>query len=383
MPPERLAPIIHPLSEWLLRACVDLQEVFPEPHERVVQALVEALRQDPNTGTSGLIRRTREPDWVMEVLNAATGNIAQAFLKDPRTKGLKKGQGFPKDWLHHVEGLLGLDGDLRRFAIVTFTHKLDWFYFIDPDWTHSNLLSVLRSGDRHDIEAWWSGYLSGTRQIPGDKLFQLLKPYLLDKAGDDDQKDKAQNDQLAGLILRSWGQYHSESGERFISNNEFRSVLLNGGDRFRARILWQLERWSTGQDNDNVGWATMLPEFLSNVWPVQKVAKTASASASLVELAFANAAHFVQVSEAILPHLIKIDRDHRLPLDFRQSNNKIRNIVDRYPEHTLSVLWKVLPDDVDAWPYEMDATLDRIGSAKPALKKDKRLIELKRKWNAR
>ena len=108
MPPERLAPIIHPLSEWLLRACVDLQEVFPEPHERVVQALVEALRQDPNTGTSGLIRRTREPDWVMEVLNAATGNIAQAFLKDPRTKGLKKGQGFPKDWLHHVEGLLGL-----------------------------------------------------------------------------------------------------------------------------------------------------------------------------------------------------------------------------------------------------------------------------------
>ena len=91
----------------------------------------------------------------------------------------------------------------------------------------------------------------------------------------------------------------------------------------------------------------------------------------------------MQVSEAILPHLIKIDRDHRLPLDFRQSNNKIRNIVDRYPEHTLSVLWKVLPDDVDAWPYEMDATLDRIGSAKPALKKDKRLIELKRKWNAR
>ena len=36
-----------------------------------------------------------------------------------------------------------------------------------------------------------------------------------------------------------------------------------------------------------------------------------------------------------------------------------------------------------AWPYEMNATLDRIGSAKRALKKDKKLIELKRKWNSR
>ena len=383
MPPERLASIIHPLSEWLLRVCVDFQEVFPEPHERVVQALVEALRRNPNTGTSGLISGTREPDWIMEALNTPTRNIAQAFLEDPRTKGLKKGQGFPKDWLHHVEGLLGLDADLRRFAIVTFTHKLDWFYCIDPDWTHSNLLSVLRSGDRHDIEAWWSGYLSGTRQIPGDKLFQFLKPHLLDKAGDDDKKDKAQNDQLAGLILAGWGQYHSESGERLISNNEFRSVLLNGGDRFRARILWQLEHWSTGQDNDNVRWIAMLPGFLSNVWPIQKAAKTASASASLVTLVFSNAAQFLRVSEAILSHLIKIDRDHRLSLDFRQPNDKIGNIVDRYPERALSILWAVLPDDLDAWPYEMDATLDRIGNAKPALKKDKKLIELKRKWNSR
>ena len=148
----------------------------------------------------------------MEAVNAPTRNIAQAFLEDPRTKGLKEGQGFPKDWLHHVEGLLGLDGDLRRFAIVTFTHKLDWFYFTDPDWTHSNLLSVLRSGDRHDIEAWWSGYLFGTRQIPGDKLFQSLKPHLLKKAADNDQKDKAQNDLLAGLILRKLGAISSRIG---------------------------------------------------------------------------------------------------------------------------------------------------------------------------
>ena len=159
--------------------------------------------------------------------------------------------------------------------------------------------------------------------------------------------------------------------------------MLNGGDRFRARILWQLEHWSTGQDKDNVRWIAMLPGFLSNVWPIQKAAKTASASASLVTLAFSNAAHFLRVSAAILPHLIKIDRDHRLSLDFRQPNDKTGNIVDRYPERALSILWAVLPDDLDGWPNEMDATLDRIGNADLTLKKDKRLIELRRKWNSR
>ena len=383
MPPERLASIIQPLSEWFLRACVDLQEVFPEPYERVVQALIEALKQNPNTGTAGLIRGNRGPDWATEALNAPTGKIAQAFLKDSRKKGLKKEQGFSRDWLHHVEGLLSLEGDLRRFAIVTFTQNLEWFYSIDPDWTDLNLLSVLRCGDRHDTEAWWIGYLWGARHIPGDKLFQFLKPYLLDKAGGGGQKDGAQNDQLAGLILASWGNYHKESGRRLISNNEFRSVLLNGGDRFRSRILWQLEHWSTGQGAGAERWAAMLPELLSDVWPAQKAAKTASSSAGLVELLFSNADHFVEVSEAILPHLIKIDRDRWIWPDVRQSNNKIGNIVDLYPERTLSVLWAVLPDNVAGWPYEMDATLDRIGGAKPALKKDKRLIELKRKWNSR
>ena len=383
LPPERLASIIHPSSEWLLRTSVDLQKDYLEPFERVVQALIEALKQNPNAGTSSLVRRIREPDWATEALNAPTGKIAQAFFKDLRTKNFKKEQGFPKDWIHHVEGLLALAGDLRRFAIVIFTHNLNWFYSIDPDWTHSNLLSILRSADRQDTKAWWSGYLWGARHLPAGKCLQLLKPYLLDKAASDGQEDEDQKGRLAGLILAGWRKYHGESGESLISNNELRSVLLNAGDRFRSSILWHIKIWSTRQDSDDERWDEMLPEFLSDVWPVQKEVKTASSSASLVSLAFSNTARFPQISDAILPHLVKIDRDRGMLLDVRQSNDTIRKIVDLYPDHALSVLYAVLPDNVAAWPYEMQSTLARIGSAKPALKKDKRLIELMRRWNSR
>ena len=385
VPPAMLASIVYPSSEWLLQASVDLQKDCLESYEKVVQALVEALKQNPDAGTSRIVRGRKKPEWGTETLNAPTGKIAQAFLKDPRTKDLKKEQGFPKDWLRLVESLLGLDGDLRRFAMVIFTHKLNWFYSIDPDRTESNFLSVLRSGDTQDIDAWWSGYLWRARHLPDVKLFQLLKPYILEIAASDDRKDEDQNNTLAGMILSCWGKYRGESGERLISNNEFRSVLLNGGDRFRSRILWLITLWSNGEGDDE-RWAAMLSELLSDVWPVQKAAKTASSSSALAGLAFSNEDRFLQVSEAILPHLIKIERDHvTWPAfyELNDTNSTIGKIVDRFPERTLSVLFAVLSDNAAAWPYEMDATLDRIGNAEPALKQDNRLIELKRKWNSR
>ena len=386
VPAAKLVSIVYPSSEWLLLAGTDLQKDCLDPYEKVVQALVEALKQNPDAGTSGIVRGNREPDWATEALNAPTGKIAQAFLKDPRAKDLKKEQGFPKDWLRQVESLLGLDGDLRRLAMVIFTHHLNWFYFVDADWTETNLLSVLRSGDRDDTEAWWSGYLWGASQLPDDKLFEFLKPYLLEKAVSDGQNDEDLNDRLEELILAGWEKYLGTPGKILISNNEFRSVLLNGGDRFRSRILWLAKLWSTGEGGDDERWTAMLSELLSDVWPVQKAAKSASSSAGLVTLAFSNEDRFLQVSEAILPHLIKIDRDRVTWPAFYQSNDTnstIGKIVDRFPAPTLSVLFAVLPDNAAAWPYEMDATLDRIGNAEPALKQDYRLIELKRKWNSR
>ena len=386
VPPAMLASIVYPASEWLLHASADLQKDCLDPYEKVVQALVEALKQNPDAGKSSIVRGNRKPEWGTEALNAPTGKIAQAFYNDPRTKDLKKEQGFPREWLRLVDGLLGLDGDLRRFAVVIFTHNLNWFYYVDPDWTESNLLSALRSKDRDDTEAWWSGFLWGARRLPDDKLFEVLKPYLLEKAVTNGRKNEDQINRLGDLVLTGWEKYLGKPEKILISNNEFRRVLLNGGDRFRSRILWLTERWSNGQGGDGERWTAMLSELLSDVWPVQTAAKTASSSDGLVGLAFSNADRFLQVSEAILPHLVKIDRNHvSWPAfyELNDTNSTIGKIVDRFPERTLSVLFAVLPDNAAGWPYEMNATLDRIGNAEPALKRDNRLIELKRKWNSR
>ena len=59
------------------------------------------------------------------------------------------------------------------------------------------------------------------------------------------------------------------------------------------------------------------------------------------------------------------------------------NIVDRHPERVLEILYLALPENANSWPYEIDATLERIAVADPSLRVDSRLVELNRRWNSR
>lgn len=380
IPNEALNSFTHQASDWLLDASKDIEAQCLVHYDIVTNHIIGALEHSPVAAKSAIIRQNRSVDWTMEALNAPAGKIAEAIFQDPRTNDLETGACFPAEWLACIERLLALPGDMRRHGLVMFTHNLNWFHTIDPVWTEQNLLSILRRNDPDDLEAWWAGYLWGAHRLPNPQLFLHLKPYFLNKAASEDEDDRDQNDKLAGLILASWVSEDTESGKGWITNEEFRKVLLEGGDQFRTRVLWQIENWSKAEDEGSGLRPDKLGEFLSEVWPLQKSAKTVNTSARLVELAFAVPEHFMDVSEKILPLLTKVERGRMLLPSVRREGS---NIVDIHPERVLAVLHAVLPENVAAWPYEIDATLIRIGVAMPVLQQDERLIELNRKWNAR
>lgn len=234
---------------------------------------------------------------------------------------------------------------MHRHGLVMFTHNLNWFHTIDPEWTEKNLLSFLLRNDPDDLDAWWSGYLWGAQRLPNPQLFQWLKPYFLNKAAIEGKDDRGQISKLASLLLASWGSEDPDSGKRWLSNEEFRQVLLDGGDQIRTRVLWQIENWSKAENEEGSRWSDRLGEFLGEVWPVQKAAKTAKSSARLVELAFAVPERFMDVSANILPLLTKIERDQMLLPSARREGG---NIVDAHPERVLAVLHAVLPNNVSA-----------------------------------
>jgi hypothetical protein len=213
---------------------------------------------------------------MMEATNAPVGELAKALMKDPATRGLEVGKGFPVSWINRVEELLALKGDLRRHALVIFTEYLDWFLAIAPVWTEKNLISVLNEeGD--DQNAFWVGFFKDAT-VPSPNLYVRMKPYLLRFARLRSIDRSSNSEVLGGILLAGWGNIEQETGERSITNTEMRDVLFNADDNFRSQILWQLKAWSKNKEGD---WGKKLSIFLTEVWPRHKKAKSPRISARL------------------------------------------------------------------------------------------------------
>ncbi len=315
----------------------------------------------------------------MEAINSPTGKIAQVLFNDPRTDNLNQNQSIPYEWGVHAEALLALPDDLRRHAIVIFFHNLTWFFAVDPKWTEHYLLPALQGNDRSDRDAAWSGFLWGAR-TPNRELYMRLKNDMLQFAVDPLPSRRSYSEIIAGMILAGWGTVDGITGERCISNEEMRSLLLIVDDEFRSRILWQAQRWSDEiNENSNERWKGQLPELLQ-IWPRQLSARTPNTSARLCELAFSSGDEFPTIAALVLPFLGRIEHDHLMLPELRRSGG---DIVNRYPEQALALLYAVLPDNALAWPYGTEEILKQIGEASSALNNDDRLVSLKRRWDAR
>ncbi|MGH8059989.1 MAG: hypothetical protein ACREOH_22590, partial [Candidatus Entotheonellia bacterium] len=327
---------------------------------------------------SSIIRGGREPDWAGEALNSPVGKLAQALMKDPQKEGVKAGKGFPPTWIRRVDDLLSLGGDLRWHALVMFAFNLKWFFAIDPGWVETQLLSVLDE-DGHDQNALWAGFFWASR-VPNHQLYMVLKPRLLRLATRQSMSQHNHAEVLAAILLAGWGSVDKATGERCVTDVEMRDILVNADDDFRSRTLWQLRQWSSKTQEGEESWREKVPVFLTTVWPRHIKAKSPRITARLLDLAFSDATSFPEIADIIMPLVTKSDREHLWLPSLRESKG---NVVDQYPDKVLGLLSAVLPENVAVWPYDIENTLERIWIADPSLLKDPRLIELKRRWNAR
>ena len=374
-----LKEIVYPATAWFLNASENLTVECVPTFERLVERMLKLLRANPEVDGSNILIEGGDLDWVTAALNSPAGKVVQAILEhDPRRKYFKKNRGFPNDWCDLVERMLNLPGDNGRFALIFCTCNLNRLDCVDPEWTKKNILSVLNTDDADTLEAWWAGYLWGYRNPPRFELFQTIKHDLLVKASSQNYDKGGYCVSLAGLVLGNWICSHQENGTERISNDEFRKVLLDAGDRFRAQVLWQLRKWS--KEEGGQSWRAHQERFLREVWPIQRVARTPRSSVSLIELAFSNDDNFMAISDAILPLLCPIEQDYIVLPSIRPSES---SIVDKHPERVLEILYIVLLENANRWPYEIDATLERLVVAEPTLRNDARWVELMRRWNSR
>jgi hypothetical protein len=260
------------------------------------------------------------------------------------------------------------------------SHDLSWFHGLLPEWTEQHLLSILDAEDDEDRQALWAGFLWNPRVTSAEFYFRL-KPGLLALAKERDSSREGHVRSLAYLTLSGWIAPGVKKEERWISNAEFRDVLLHGGDDFRSYILWQIERsLKDKEETRRREWTARAVEFFHDVWPRQKTVKSPVMSIRLCGLLVSSGDSFPDLAEVVQPLLTKIGRGHSLHLDSRE---EVPGIIDKHPESFLKMLYTVLPDEVFDWPYGIGDVLEKIGESNSDLLSDARLQELKRKWNAR
>jgi SIR2-like domain len=377
---DAVSGFLRAAADWCQKSAKVLASDYNELFSKLVERLTFVLSKEPKDSRSGVVRGNKDPDWTMEAINSPTGDLAEALFDDPRKNGLNAGDGLPLGWLTLVESLLNLPGDMRRHALVIFAHNLSWFFAVDPKWTKSRLLAILDAKTPDDEAAVWSGFLWGAK-ARGQEFFMILKPHMLVLAKSSKLEKRGHANVLTGLLLSAWSLIDEKNGERWVTNDELREVLLNSSDDFRSHALWQVDSWSKADEGDDVSkWSLLLATFLRDVWPRQIAAKSAIVAARLCDLAFSNEKNFPEITEIVLPLLSKTDGGHLMLPNLRRSKD---NIVDLHPRLTLILLFAVLPDNVASWPYGIEGTLARIGEADISLKNDERLLELQRRWDAR
>ena len=214
---------------------------------------------------------------------------------------------------------------------------------------------------------------------PKRRLYLKMKPALLALAHEASFARRQHAEILAGILLIGWDGRVTATGERAITNEEMRSLLIEADDEFRSQMIWQLDTWL--EKDTNSTWPKAALVFLKEVWPKQIAANTPGVSAHLAELAFSHEDNFPDYVDAVLPLVITINQDHLMIPSLLRSQE--RSVIEKFPEKTLQLLATILPEDGRKWPYGIDDVLRRIGQADAALLNDPRLIELNRIWNAR
>lgn len=373
IPLEDLKKIIHSLIYWFNAVSKKLLEVNSKLFYAISNKIIELLTVFPEVGVSTITTNSKIYEWLDHARDTPEGKLVNIWM-DLSPVGLKAGEKFPEDWLAQIEQLLHLIPEINRFVLVMLTRNINWFYRIDPEWTKKNLLIFLEQSEE-DKDAFFAGFFR-SQYTPDIELYNQVKPYILEFFKKGNVK-RSINNRLAAMLLVGWGTIDNLSGERLITNKEMRTILIEGNEDFHMLILSNILRWLRNNEGD---WDKKIQEFLQLVWPRHKKVKSKAVLAQLCNLALLKSDVFPIVVDDVI-RLVKSASVGRISLpNLRQETI---SAFDTHPEKVLELLFTVLATNLNEWPYGINKALQKIIAVDPELSKDRRFIELHRRWNSR
>lgn len=365
LPDAVLAESISSATQWFFQNSKAIWDRDRTLYRGTWQLLADAAASHPEKAGSSIVRSTRK-DWLMRAINSPPGKLTDMIFREVGSSA--DGDDPIKLDVVRLTAMMDLPGSLAPLAVSRMTKRINLVYEVASEWTVLFLLPKLKSADDRNMQDAAIAGLLAQGSLPQPELFQLLKPILLGRLEDPNLADE-QQDRIAQIILHGW--LKAENGQRWVSSEDLRNLLILSNEGVRLRCLRSLADWS--EQSEEV--AAEVPEFLGKVWPRQLAVRTPAASAALADLALRSGENMPHVTQAILP-LVETTTAHVEALPrFRRADNEI---LERFPREHLEILFAILPEDVALWPWGIDQMIERFNII-PTLKSDPKLAELRRR----
>jgi len=231
----------------------------------------------------------------MQAINSFSGRLAERLLRDPRINL----DTIPEGVAARLEDMLTLEGRALDMVICIFGEYIAFLHHRLPDIFDRVEALVLAPRDGRMWKAFWSGF-GYLAYNPTLECFRVLKPYLLDRLASNNDEEAVR--QETATLLSMWLNIHDDV-EPEVSDQELQSLLLNGTDTFRRRVVKTLWRWSQSPDNG----PAILEEtqrLITQIWPLQRSIRTPELSNAMIELALESVEHFDALAEGVLDRIV-------------------------------------------------------------------------------
>ena len=281
LPQRVLDTIVQPAAYWLEAVNANLHMCHANTLYRLFDRLVESIQQNPGAAEHERRDAGSHRDWVNVAYGSAAGHLCDVLFADRSIVQLQHNMILPPSWVARADSLLNLPNDHANYSLVHFARRLGWLHVHAQIWSEEKILQPLLGEDeRHD--AALAGFYTNA-QVNDERLYQLLKSKLIDLATNRGLAPRRDTMALGGLFVGGW-LAKTEEGVRWLTDDEFRRILIYADDELRGHVLWYVEKF---QIADKL-------IFLHQVWPLQFSVRTPIVVGRLCTLAFGDAAHFTE-----------------------------------------------------------------------------------------
>ena len=365
LPSETVVELRDDVFSWLQRHLPKLAAQDQPRALSIFDVLLEKLFTDEAEVEQSGEHQDRSRKTLNHAINAPVGKATELLLDLLNSQDPREESGVPLEIKSKLERLFGAPGEGADHAVCIAAHRLRWLDYIDPEWVRTTIVPWFDL-EHPASESAWNGFMYDN-QLPKPELFSLIKSDFLKAI-----VHVAGRKRLHEFLVL--GCFWHQDNDAYITFKETRQILQKTNASGRAHSLWSFTRIV----EENHAWRRFGKLFLEKAWPREARFQTEQTSQHLVDLAERACAFFPEIVRTILPYLVPSSQDvGSVSFLARQSDEEMGGVPTQFPDATLMLIDKIIPDDPDQVPYDLDSLIEMVAEANPSLRQDSRWRRLK------